>query len=154
MVNDMLVANGTTRARLKRRKKQRCRRACCDKERERAARGLSVYDSCAVTGTAAAHAIRSLSAPLSSSPRARTAALSRANIPHLRLCFFLCETGAATIELSCRERNHSLINDMVTQEEQDNCRNIFRLDLYKKLNIRTPPMRSQNHYHERPFVQK
>jgi hypothetical protein len=71
MVNDMLVANGTTRARLKRRKKQRCRRACCDKERERAARGLSVYDSCAVTGTAAAHAIRSLSAPLSSSPRAR-----------------------------------------------------------------------------------
>ena len=97
-------------------------------ERERAARGLSVI---AVTGTAA-HAIRSVSSAFvigSQGPKRL-----RFHVPiHLIYIYaFSCNIHVTTIELWKRESKKWYI--IITQRAQEDCRNIFRLDLYKNIN--------------------
>jgi len=35
------------------------------------------------------------------------------------MLFLLCETGTAAIELYYRDKNHNLMNDIVTQQAQE-----------------------------------
>jgi aminopeptidase N len=106
--------------------------ACRDKEKEREPPWL-VCDGGTVTGTAA-HAIRSVSSAFvigSQGPKRL-----RFHVPiHLIYIYaFSCNIHVTTIELWKRESKKWYI--IITQRAQEDCRNIFRLDLYKKFSTK------------------
>lgn len=87
--------------------------ACCDKEREREPPWL-VFDSSSNRRTC--HQV-CLSAPLSSSPRARH---PRFHVPIylIYIYAFSCNIHVTTIEPWARRSNYSMMHNMVTQQEQ------------------------------------
>ena len=119
--------------------------ACCDKERERegeSRRGLSV-----IAAATAAHAIRSLSAPLSSSPRARRLRF------HVPIYMYLIYNHAFLLYLRS-DNDRTLGEDKIftlsytawsldRKKPLQKYLSIRSVQKKYRLNIRTPPMRSK-----------